>query len=309
MKLSLSLSHAYPFPFAPFITNLVFSVEGRNLLLNAFLALFIGKLDLLVLQGSMSSRSLLFSLLGNRVGTDGFVGLGVHGFQAVSSDASLDEAAELTGIALGFVFLKLTHVIGNVTTENVLAHDFSVKGILGSIETGETLFAVGNVQTTINGTLQGSEALGTSAGTSQTNVQDSLESAGTVFFAEFSLIEAELVQGTTSAQQTSAVDGSVVSQTNLDTESGELVSISSSNDDITLNLGVHDLADDIGVGDADDEAVLGGVVLVLVLDDQALASIVISLSLTTATILDLVAFEVSFILLDLDERLHEREEN
>lgn len=111
------------------------------------------------------------------------------------------------------------------------------------------------------------------------------------------------MEGTTSAQQTSAVDGRVVGQTDLDAESGELVSISSSNDDITLDLGVEDLADDVGIGDADNEAVLGSVVLVLVLDDQALASIVISLSLTAATILDLVAFEVSFILLDLDERL------
>ena len=272
-------------------------------MLDASLAFIVGKLDLLVLQGSMSGRSLLFSLLDDGVGTDGFMGLGVHGFQVVSSDASLDEAAELTSISFGLIFLQLTHVIGNMTTEQVLAQNFSVQSALGSIVAGETLFAVGNVQSTINGTLEGSEALGTSAGTSQTDVQESLESTTTVFFIEFGLVETKLDEGTASAQQTSAVDGRVVGQTNLDTESREFVSISSSQNDITLNLGVDDLADDVSVSDTDNEAVLGSVVLVLVLDDQALASIVVSLSFTATTVLDLVAFEVSFILLDLDERL------
>jgi hypothetical protein len=44
---------------------------------------------------------------------------------------------------------------------------------------------------------------------------------------------------------------------------------------VTANLGVDDLADDVLVGEADDEAVLGRVVLVLRLGDQPLTGIVI----------------------------------
>jgi hypothetical protein len=44
---------------------------------------------------------------------------------------------------------------------------------------------------------------------------------------------------------------------------------------VAANLGVDDLADDVLVGEADDEAVLGRIVLVLRLGDQPLTGIVI----------------------------------
>jgi hypothetical protein len=44
---------------------------------------------------------------------------------------------------------------------------------------------------------------------------------------------------------------------------------------VTANLGVDDLADDVLVGEADNEAVLGRIVLVLGLGDQPLTRIVI----------------------------------
>jgi len=49
------------------------------------------------------------------------------------------------------------------------------------------------------------------------------------------------------------------------------------------------LHDNITVGEANDETVLGRIVLVLGLGDEALASIVIGLSNTTALVLGLVA--------------------
>jgi hypothetical protein len=55
--------------------------------------------------------------------------------------------------------------------------------------------------------------------------------------------------------------------------------ISSSEHIVTLNLGGDNLAHDILVGDADNDAVLGGVVLVLILADKLLASVVVSLTL------------------------------
>jgi hypothetical protein len=53
--------------------------------------------------------------------------------------------------------------------------------------------------------------------------------------------------------------------------------------------------------EADNEAVLGAVVLVLVLDHEALTCMVVSLALATAAELSLEALEVRLVLDDLDE--------
>lgn len=58
---------------------------------------------------------------------------------------------------------------------------------------------------------------------------------------------------------------------------------------VTANLRADDLGNNVAVGEADDESVLGRIVLVLGLGDQALAGIVIGLALSAALVLDLVA--------------------
>ena len=55
------------------------------------------------------------------------------------------------------------------------------------------------------------------------------------------------------------------------------------------------------VGDADNQTVLGGVVLVFVLDAEALAGEVVSFALSSPLELGLVSLEVSLVLLHLDE--------
>jgi hypothetical protein len=62
------------------------------------------------------------------------------------------------------------------------------------------------------------------------------------------------------------------------------------------------LADDVLVGDANDKTVLGGSVLVLGLNDETLASVVVGLTFATTTVLDLVTGEVGVVLYGLDER-------
>jgi len=57
------------------------------------------------------------------------------------------------------------------------------------------------------------------------------------------------------------------------------------------------------VREANHQAVLGGLVLVLVLADKALALTVIRLALAAAAEFDLVAREIRFALLDADEDL------
>jgi len=63
----------------------------------------------------------------------------------------------------------------------------------------------------------------------------------------------------------------------------------------------EDLACDVLVGEADDEAVLGGLVLILVLDDEPSSGIVVSLALSSSFELDLVALEVRLVLHNLNE--------
>lgn len=59
----------------------------------------------------------------------------------------------------------------------------------------------------------------------------------------------------------------------------------------------------IAVGEADDETVLGGVVLVLRLGDQTLTGVVVGLSLSSSAVLGLVPGEVGAGLDELGERL------
>jgi hypothetical protein len=56
------------------------------------------------------------------------------------------------------------------------------------------------------------------------------------------------------------------------------------------------LASNVTVGDADDESVLWTVVLVLVLDDQSLSGLVVSLTLSSSSELSLVSLEVRLVL-------------
>ena len=72
-----------------------------------------------------------------------------------------------------------------------------------------------------------------------------------------------------------------VGQTVLDTVAGELVCVGSGENKVTLELGVDNLGDDVLVGDADDQAVFGGVVLVLGLGHKALTGVVVGLTLYT----------------------------
>lgn len=55
------------------------------------------------------------------------------------------------------------------------------------------------------------------------------------------------------------------------------------------DFGSHNLADDITIGEADDKTVLGSVVLVLGLGDEAFAGIVVGFPLSTALVFGLVA--------------------
>ena len=73
-------------------------------------------------------------------------------------------------------------------------------------------------------------------------------------------------------------------------------------DHVTPEGGVRDLAVAVAVRDANDHAVLGGVVLVSRLGDEPLARTVVGFALAPAAELGLVALEVRIVLHELDER-------
>jgi len=159
--------------------------------------------------------------------------------------------------------------------------------------------------TTVRSALHGTEDTGTSGGSLQTNIEKDLEGAAlaiiglgglselelTVSLLDTSevLVEAKLLEGTAGDEETGSVSGGPVGETVLDTVGLELVRVGRDEDLVARDLRGHDLADDVLVGEADDQAVLGSIVLVLGLGDKALSGVVIGLALLATLVLSLVA--------------------
>lgn len=266
-------------------------VEGSLLLGNASIALLLGKT-----LGAVSNVGVLLLLLlgglGGGVLTDSLVSLGVHVLDLVGGDALLQEGGELLLVALLIFLLEVLHVLSNVDTEDVVAEELVVVGLGLDVVTRETGAGVGDVQTTVGGTLQGTEDTGTGGGAGNTDIKEGLEGTGTLLVG-LSLLDsaiglgdtlvlvskAELGQDTAGKEETGGIGSRPVGQTTLDAVAGKLVGVGSSQDKVTLELGVHDLAHNVTVGEANHQSVLGRVVLVLGLDDQPLASVVVGLAL------------------------------
>ena len=70
---------------------------------------------------------------------------------------------------------------------------------------------------------------------------------------------------------------------------------------VSLDGCVSDLSDDNFVGEPDNQPIFGSVILVLVLDYEPLSGVVVSLTLPSSSILDLVPLEVGLVLDNLDE--------
>jgi hypothetical protein len=266
---------------------------GLSELLALGLPLLLGLLGLLVLV-------LLEGVL-----TDGLVGLSVDVLEVTSVDLVLDVLGELAAVALLIVIGEGLHVLRDVATEDVVAEGLSVELLGLDVETGEAVLGVGDEDTTVRSTLLGTEDTGTSGGTDQTNVEEGLEGAagaiiglgglgelvltiGLLNTLEL-LVKAELLEGTAGKEQTGGIGGSPVGQTLSDTIALELVGVGAGEHLVTGDLRVDDLGDDVAVGETHNETVLGSVVLVLGLGDQALTGIVVGLALSAAAVLSLVA--------------------
>jgi hypothetical protein len=289
-------------------------LELCDLLLDALLLLGLAELGAPVLLGLglplLLGLLVVALLLLPWVLTDLLVGILVQLLETVSLNVVVDVAAELGLVALLIVVGESLHVLGNVTGEDVLAEGLGIELLAFDVVTGEAVLRVRNEDTTVRAALHGTEDTGTGGGAGETDVQEDLEGAAllTVDLGGLSegeltvglldtdevLVHLELLEHTAGEQKTGGVGGRPVGQAVGDTVGLELVGtaflladashtvpwqsmdvLCGHEDLVTTNLGVDDLADDVLVGEADDEAVLGRIVLVLGLGDQPLTSVVV----------------------------------
>jgi hypothetical protein len=111
------------------------------------------------------------------------------------------------------------------------------------------------------------------------------------------------LEETTGYKKTSAICSSVVLKSYLKSVTSKLLTGCLAEDTVTINKGVCDLANYLGVGETYYKTVLWGLILVLVLGAESLTLTVVSTTFTPTTELNLVTAEVSLAFLDFNEWL------
>lgn len=228
---------------------------------------------------------------------------------------SLSPAAELS-IELSLVVLELVHPGIDVGAEDSGSVDLVAVLVFLTVlagSSGELVGGVGHMQATIAGTLQNGEDLGAIAGSPQTDIEDGSEgpSLGVLIDKEvlavnlFGTLEgslkADLLEEASGEEQAGGIGSGIVGQSSGQTESPEFLGVSSTEHLVALEGGVHDLSYSSGGGDAAHQPVFGGVVFVLILEHESLASVVVGLAFSSSLEFGLVAHEVCLVLDELDE--------
>jgi len=233
------------------------------------------------------------------------VGLGVQVLKTISLDIIVDVLLELALVSLLIIVGKSLHVLSDVAAVDILLQGLGIELLGLHVVTRESVLRVRDEDTAVGSTLHGAEDTGTSGGAGQTNIKEGLEGAAllaillsglgegilsvSLLDTGEGLVEAELLENTAGDQKTGGVGSSPVGQTVVDTIGLELVGVGGAEDLVTRDLGSDDLHDDVAVCEADDEAVLGRIVLVLGLGNQPLAGIIVGFSLSSAAVLGLEA--------------------
>lgn len=278
---------------------LVLLLEGSDLGSNSGSTFLLGELLLSVLlrlSSVLLLGELLLGWLELRVLSDGLVGGSVELLDSLAVQVLVNVVLEEQRVSLLIIVSKLLHVVGNVVGEDVGSQEIRVKLLGLDIPTRESGWRVRNVETTVGGTLKGTKHSGTSSGSLKTNVQVDLEwSWGIVnglseleltfnlLNTSVGLLEAELVKSSSGNEKSGSVGSGPVGQTVLDSELRQLVGVSRSEHDISLESGRDDLADDVLVGESDDQSELWRVVLGLVLSDKSLSGKVVSLAFSSSS--------------------------
>jgi len=176
-------------------------------------------------------------------------------------------------------------------------------------ETGEAMIVMRHVEAAIAGTLHGAEDAVTGGRSHETDVEVCLEWASfvilivdVVVLAIGSLLALEIgvdlfvLEEAAGEEETSGVGSGVVGQTALDAVVLELARVSGRHSHVTHDGRVDNRGDDAPVRESDDESVLLGVILVLVVDDESLAGVVVGLALSSSSELGLVPLRVCLVL-------------
>ena len=101
--------------------------------------------------------------------------------------------------------------------------------------------------------------------------------------------EFEFRENAAGDQKTDAVGSGPIGEAVLHTISLQLVAVSRTEDLVAVEFGRDDLADNVFIGEANDQAVFGCIVFVLRLSDETLAGIIVGLALSTTLVFGLVA--------------------
>ena len=96
------------------------------------------------------------------------------------SNVGSEVRSELLLESLVILLLQRLHVLGDVSTDNVLLQDIRVEGLGLWVETGESLAVVGDEDTTVGGTLEGTEDSGSGGCSSETDIEVGLERSGLI---------------------------------------------------------------------------------------------------------------------------------
>jgi hypothetical protein len=243
--------------------------------------------------------------------------------------------AELLLVAVLVLLLEAVHVALDVSTEDVVSVLLGVVRAAGlallndglsalaglslllvEVVAGESLGVVGHVDAAVDGSLEGTEDAVSGGGSHQADVEEGAEGALVLVDALLvdveelavsgldtlvEVVQLDLGQQSSREEEAGGVGGGVVGETSLEPELSEVLGVGLAEDSVALDGGVDDLGDDLGVGSADAQSVLLGLVLVLVLLNEAATGLVVGLSLSSASVLDLVSGEVSGGLDCLDE--------
>jgi len=296
------------------VFRLEFVTLGLFLGRDGSLALVVCKLGR-ALEGLVGCETLL--LAGGRILSDLFVDGFEEFLETITLDFVLDVLAKVLLVLLVIFLFEIFHVFAHVSSKDALAVHVGVVLLGVAVVSGESLLGVGNIESTVGGSLERSEDTGAGGSRLTSDIEKGAE--GALFVVDFldvvgllavigrdnfsvdlgislvELVESNLFEETTGAEKTGAVGRGVVLQTYGESVSTELGGLGLAEDAISIDQGVSDLADNLGVGESDDETVLRRLVLVLVLGTQPLSLAVVGFSLAAASELDLIPREVGLV--------------
>lgn len=239
-----------------------------------------------------------------RILANGLVRLLVEFLEPVGFDVVVDVPLKLRFVPLLVVVRQGFHVLSHVSAKDVFAQRLGFELLGFDVIPRETVLRVRDQDPAVRGSLHGPEDARPRRGARQPDVQEAFERSALLAvdlgrLREFVfavglldagkvLVELELRQGAAGNEQSRGVGCGPVGETMLDAVSLEFVGICGAEYLVPRDFRRHDLDDNISVGEAYYQSVLGRIVFVLGLRDETLAGVVVGFAGATAFVLGLI---------------------